>query len=58
MADKLDTSQAKNICFLIMFVLTIITYLVPEVVPIHMNVAVFSLAIIVIGSLSSVETLV
>jgi uncharacterized membrane-anchored protein len=57
MVEELQTSWIKNTCFFIMLVLTLLTQFT-SIVPLHLNVAVFSMAIIVIGSMSSLETMV
>ncbi len=45
-------------CYLAMMGLTGVTHFLPNVIPLHVNITVFSLAIIIIGSQRSLKELI
>lgn len=55
--EELNTRFIKNFCFLLMIVLTVLTHFT-DLVPLHLNITVFSLSIIIIGSYKSLECMV
>jgi minor histocompatibility antigen H13 len=57
MSNPVNTSSITNFCYAIMFILTVLTSLT-SLVPLHLNIAVFSLSIIIIGSYGSLHVLV
>lgn len=45
-------------CYMAMIVLSVITHLSPTLIPLHVNITVFSLAIIIAGSQRSLKEMV
>lgn len=55
--QELNTRWIQNLSFLAMIVLTALTYFTDKV-PLHLNIVVFSLSIIIIGSFKSLEAMI
>jgi minor histocompatibility antigen H13 len=58
MTEQIGNRKIEIACFLAIIILTIITWVNPELIPIHLNITVFSMAIIIIGSYRSLQEVI